>query len=77
MFCIGKQDNVAHYIEKIPGCLENQFSEKALLQFICLQRFGIYSIKILFTIYFFLGKSKGELHSCLLDFLYQEKLKHQ
>ena len=53
MFCIGKQDNVAHYIEKIPGCLENQFSEKALLQFICLQRFGIYSIKILFTIYFF------------------------
>ena len=76
MFCIGKQDNVAHYIEKIPGCSENQFSEKALL-FICLQHFGIYSIKILCTIYFFLGKSKAELQSCLLDFLYQEKLKHQ
>ena len=53
MFRIGKQDNVAHYIEKIPGCSENKFSEKALLQFICLQRFGIYSIKILYTIYFF------------------------
>ena len=34
MFCIQKQDNVAHDIEKIPGCSENQFSEKALLQFI-------------------------------------------
>ena len=39
-----KKDDVAQ-IEKIPACLENQVSEKALLQFICLQGFDIYPIK--------------------------------
>ena len=39
-----KKDDVAQ-IEKIPACSENQVSEKALLQFICLQGFDIYPIK--------------------------------
>ena len=38
-----KKDDVAQ-IEKIPACSENRVSEKALLQFICLQGFDIYPI---------------------------------
>ena len=33
----GKKDDVAR-VEKIPACLENRVSEKALLQFICLDQ---------------------------------------
>ena len=36
----GKKDDVAQ-IEKIPACSENWVSEKAILQFICLQGFDI------------------------------------
>ena len=52
-----KKDDVAQ-IEKIPACSENRVSEKALLQFICLQGFDIYPIKILLTISLVLGKNK-------------------
>ena len=48
MFCI-KIDDVAQ-IEKIPAFSENRVSEKALLQFICLQGFNIYPVKILLTV---------------------------
>ena len=37
--------NVLHLQKKIPACSENQVSEKALLQFICLQCLDIYPIK--------------------------------
>ena len=74
--CSWKNDDVAQ-IEKIRACWENRVSEKALLQFICLQGFDIYPIKILLTISLILGKNKGKLQSCLLDLAYEEKLKHQ
>ena len=70
-----KKDDVAQ-IEKIPACSENRVSEKALLQFICLQGFDIYPIKILLTISLVLGKNKGKLQSYLPDLAYQEKLKY-
>ena len=44
-----KIDDVAQ-IEKIPACSKNGVSEKVLLQFICLQGFNIYPLKILLTI---------------------------
>ena len=71
-----KKDDVAQ-IEKIPACSENRVSEKALLQFICLQGFDIYPIKILLTISLVLGKNKGKVQSYLPDLPYQEKLKYQ
>ena len=36
-FAFGKKDDVAQ-VEKIPACSENRVSEKALLQFICLDQ---------------------------------------
>ena len=63
MFCI-KIDDVAQ-IEKIPAFSENRVSEKALLQFICLQGFNIYPVKILLTISLVLGKNKASYsHAC-------------
>ena len=44
----GKKGDVA--------CSENRVAEKALPQFICLQGFDIYPIKILLTISLVLGK---------------------
>ena len=52
---LGKKDYVAQ-IEKIPAFSENRVSEKALPQFICLQGFDIYPLKILLTISLVLGK---------------------
>ena len=40
----GEKNDVAQ-IEKIPACSENRVSVKALLLFICVQRFDIYSIQ--------------------------------
>ena len=71
-----KKDDVAQ-IKKIPACSENRASEKALLQFTCLQGFDIYPIKILLTISLVLGKNKGKLQSYSPDLPYQEKLKHR
>ena len=51
-----KIDGVAQK-EKIPACSKNRVSEKALLQFICVQDFNIHSIKILLTISLVLGKN--------------------
>ena len=50
-----KIDDVAQ-LEKIPACSKNRVSEKVLLQFICLQGFNIYPLKILLTISLVLGK---------------------
>ena len=52
-FAFGKKDDVAQ-VEKIPACSENRVSEKALLQFICLDqehgsgvqtKFGTYKLQ--------------------------------
>ena len=72
----GKKGDVAQ-VEKIPACSENLVSEKALLQFICLQGFDIYPVEILLTISLVLVKNKGKLQSCSLDLPYQKKVKHQ
>ena len=64
-------------IEEVPACSENRVSEKALLQFICLQCFDIHTIKILRTISLVLGENEGRLQSCSLDLSHQEKLKHK
>ena len=54
----GKKDDVAR-VEKIPACLENRVSEKALLQFICLDqehgscvqtKFGTYKVQYLLNL---------------------------
>ena len=71
-----KKDDVAQ-IEKNPACSENRVSENVLLQFIFLQGFDIYPIKILLTISLVLVKNKGKLQSYSPDLPYQQKPKHQ
>ena len=72
----GKKDDVAQ-VEKIPACSENRVSEKALLQFICLDqehgscvqtKFGTYKLQYILNVYSYKAVPLGANNNNMLNY---------